>query len=365
MPTSGLRDVLELAVAEGASDIHVREGAGAMLRVDGRLAAVRGFAASSEELDAILTQICSPTDLQRFEEHGDSDFAHVEDEIGRFRVNLHRQRGKRSLSLRHIKAKIPAFADLRLPDVIKNIASAPRGIILVTGTTGSGKSTTLAAMLEHMNDTCSRRVITIEDPIEFDFEDRQCVFEQREVGLDTSSFDSALVHALRQDPDVIVVGEMRTRESFDTALAAADTGHLVLSTLHTSNAAQTIQRILDFYPEAERDQIRHSLSTNLRAITSQRLIPRADGSTRVPAVEVMTNAPIVRKLIAEGKLDKLPQAIETGGSNGMMSYNQSLLKLCDQDVITQEEALQASTNPERLRMILQGIFLTETNAIVG
>jgi twitching motility protein PilT len=365
MPNSDLHDVLKLAIAEGASDVHVREGFPAMLRISGKLAAVEGYAPGTEEFDAIIPQICSENDRARFDEHGDADFAHVEEDVGRFRVNLHKQRGTRSLSLRHIKPKVPQFSELGLPDVIKDVAASPRGIILVTGTTGSGKSTTLAAMLEHMNDHFKRRVITIEDPIEFDFKDRRCIFEQREVGLDTSSFDSALIHALRQDPDVIVVGEMRNSESFDTALAAADTGHLVLSTLHTSNASQSIQRILDFYEEADRDQIRRSLGTTLRAIISQRLVPRADGTGRVPAVEVMTNAPIVRKLITEGRLEKLPQAIETGGSNGMMSYNQSILKLMDEKLITEDDALEASTSPEQLRMNLQGIFLTETSAIVG
>jgi len=237
--------------------------------------------------------------------------------------------------------------------------------VLVTGTTGSGKSTTLAAMLEYMNNSYSRHIITIEDPIEYNFQDKCCVFEQREVGPDTSSFDSALIHALRQDPDVIVVGEMRHRRSFDTALAAADTGHLVMSTLHTSNASQSIQRILDFYEEAERKQIRLALASNLHAVISQRLVPRATGKGVAPANEIMIRTPVIRKLLEEDKLDKLAPAIEAGTQEGMMSFNQCLLKLCNDGIITEEVALDNATSPEQLRMNLRGIFLSSSSAILG
>ena len=247
MSTTSLRPILEAGVEANASDWHIRQGSSVVLRVDGELVEMSGFVPDREFLEKALTEMCTQKDLSKFDEHGDSDFAHAEEGIGRFRVNLHRQRGLISLTFRHIKAKVPDFANLGLPPVLQQLAGAERGIVLVTGTTGSGKSTTLAAMLEYMNNNVGRHIITIEDPIEYHFEDKCCVFEQREVGPDTSSFDSALIHALRQDPDVIVVGEMRNRHSFDTALAAADTGHMVMSTLHTSNAPQTIQRILDFY----------------------------------------------------------------------------------------------------------------------
>jgi twitching motility protein PilT len=309
--------------------------------------------------------MCSERELAKYEEHGDSDFAHAEDDVGRFRVNLHRQRGLMSFTFRHIKSKVPDFASLGLPPVLTKIAAAERGIVLVTGTTGSGKSTTLAAMMEYMNENFNRHIITIEDPIEYHFSDNNCVFEQREVGPDTSSFDSALIHALRQDPDVIVVGEMRHRHSFDTALMAADTGHMVFSTLHTSNASQSIQRILDFYEESERKQIRLALAANLHATVSQRLVPKATGSGVCPAVEIMIKTPIIRKLLEEDKLDKLAMAIEAGQQDGMQSFDQCLLKLINDGLVSEEEALTRASNPEQLKMNMKGIFLSSTNAIIG
>lgn len=365
MSVTSFAQLLATGVEAGASDWHIREGSTVILRVDGHLTEIEGFVTDGEFLNHAVREIASDRDMTNYDEHGDADFAHSEDGVGRFRVNLHRQRGLMSLTLRHIKAKVPDFSKLGLPPVIQRIASAERGITLVTGTTGSGKSTTLAAMLEFMNTHFDRHIITVEDPIEYHFQDNMCVFEQREVGPDTSSFNSALIHALRQDPDVISVGEMRNRQSFDTALAAADTGHMVMSTLHTSNASQSIQRILDFYEEEERKQIRLSLSTNLNAIISQRLVPRATGSGVVPAVEIMINTPIVRKMLEEDNCDKLAMAIEAGQKDGMMSFNQCLLGLVNNGLITEELALEKATNPEQLRMNLRGIFLSSGNAILG
>jgi len=248
---------------------------------------------------------------------------------------------------------------------VLDIAVAHRGIVLVTGTTGSGKSTTLACMLEYMNEHDSRHIITIEDPIEYVFRDKNCIFEQREVGLDAINFQSALVHSLRQDPDVIVVGEMRKRESFDTALHAADTGHLVMTTLHTTNAPQTITRILDFYPHEEREQVRKSLAGSLYAIICQRLMPRAVGKGVIPGMEVMINTPVVRKLLFEGKVDKLPAAIEASRSEGMMSFNQCLLDLVNDGLITEETAMERASNPEALRMALKGIYLGSESGIIS
>ena len=364
MATTEFHEVLELGVREGASDWHIREGKNVWVRVSGRLLKVDGDEITSELLQKAIHTLCTPKQLAAFEEHGDVDFAHVEDGVGRFRGNLHRQRARISITFRHVKPQVPEFEDLGLPEIVRDIAGQQRGIVLITGTTGSGKSTTLGAMLEYMNNHTERHIITIEDPIEFDFQDKYCIFEQREVGPDTSSFASALKHALRQDPDVIVVGEMRDVESFDTALVAADTGHLVLSTLHTSNAAQAVQRILDFYEEAERDSIRRALAINLRAILSQRLIPRASGSGVVPSMEIMINTPIVRRLLEDGRLEKLPQAIETGDHDGMMTFDQSLLYLIQNGLITEADGLQAATNPAKLQMNLSGVFLS-AGGIVG
>lgn len=365
MAKTCLHELLKAGVDAGASDWHIRQDQRIFVRVDGQICEMEGVKLDKEFVAKAVKELCNDKALAAFDQDGDADFAHAEDEVGRFRVNMHRQRGLTSFTFRHIKAKLPPIEDLGLPPVIKRIASAERGITMVTGTTGSGKSTTLAAMMQYMNETFGRHIITIEDPIEFHFEDGNSFFEQREVGVDTSSFDSALVHALRQDPDVIVVGEMRRRASFDTALTAADTGHMVMSTLHTSNASQSILRLLDFYEEEERRQIRMALATNLHAIISQRLVPKASGSGVAPAVEVMINTPMVRKLIEQDRLEKLASAIEAGERDGMISFNQSLLQLVNAGTVTEEEALVRSTNPEQLQMNLKGIFLGSNNAIVG
>lgn len=365
MAKSKLQALLEAGVQAGASDWHIRAGSTITLRIDGQLREIADFVAEPHFLEEAVQDICTKSDLETYARTGDADFSHAEDGVGRFRVNLHRQRGLMSLTFRHIKDRIPDISNLGLPEVILRIAEAERGIILVTGTTGSGKSTTLACMLEYMNQNFSRHVITVEDPIEYVFADTNCIFEQREVGLDCESFDSALIHALRQDPDVIVVGEMRHRHSFDTALAAADTGHMVMSTLHTSNASQSIQRILDFYPAEERDQVRLALATNLHAIISQRLLPRAMGKGVVPGIEIMLNTSLVQKLLQEDKLDKLHGAIEASQGDGMMSFNQCLLKLVNDGLIAEDTALEKSSNPEMLQMNLRGIFLNTDNAILG
>ena len=240
---------------------------------------------------------------------------------------------------------------------MKTIAESRRGIIIICGTTGSGKSTTLASMLQHINQRSPLHVITIEDPIEYEFKDEMCMFEQREVGLDTASFQSALEHALRQDPDIIMIGEMRDRASFESAMQAADTGHLVISTLHAANASQAITRILDLYPKAEQDSIREALAMNLRATIAQRLLPRALGGGLVPAVEIMINTPVVEKNIRDNEIDRLPDAIKMGKEDGMISFNASLYALINNGDITEEVGLEASAEPDALRMNLKGIFV--------
>jgi twitching motility protein PilT len=365
MGVSKFRAILETGVQAGASDWHIREDSTVALRVNGSLHEISDFTPDKEFLYDAVAQICTQKNLAEYEETGDSDFAHHEEEVGRFRVNLHRQRGLMSLTLRHVKDKAPAAGALGLPEIILKIAEEERGIILVTGTTGSGKSTTLACMLNHMNDCFSRHIITIEDPIEYHFQDNMSIFEQREVGLDCITFDSALIHALRQDPDVIVVGEMRHRGSFDTALTAADTGHMVMSTLHTSNAAQSIQRILDFYPHEERNNVRKALATNLKAIICQRLMPKAIGKGVVPGLEIMINNATIAKLLNDDQLDKLGSAISGGASDGMMSFNQCLIDLVNNGLITEEMALDKATNREELSMQLKGIFLNTDGAILS
>ncbi len=360
-----LHDLLDTAVNADVSDITIKADAPVSLRINGEMNET-DFVPSAALLDEFIHQIAPAAEQHELlKKTGDLDLSHYEDNVGRFRVNVHRQRGAIAINLRWVKNQIKTFAELGLSDVLGKITEAPRGIIFITGTTGSGKSTTLAAMLEYLNEREAKHIITIEDPIEYEFADRKCVFEQREVGIDTESFSSALIHALRQNPDVIMVGEMRDRVSFEAALQASDTGHLVLTTLHATNAGQTMNRILNFYPKDEQDQIRESLAENLVAIISQRLLPRLSGG-RVPAFEIMINTPIVNKLIMENRFEKLEAAISGGRAEGMCSFNQCLLDLVNNGEVSEEDALQASDNPAALRMNFEGIFLSATdNQIIG
>ena len=266
--------------------------------------------------------------------------------------------------MRLVKTIVPSFEELGLLAQIKKIAESPRGIVLVAGSTGCGKSTTLAAMIEHINSNFKKHIITLEDPIEYAFEDNQSVIEQREIGLDTLSFHHALKHILRQDPDIIMIGEMRDDISFAAAMSAADTGHLVLSTLHTTNASQSITRILDFFKAEEREQIRRQLAGTLRGVICQRMVTTVDGKL-TPALEIMLNTPLVRKLIEENRLDKLPAAIETGADDGMLTFNQSLFNLVKSGRVTEKEALAKATNPQALEMNFKGIFLDEGRRIIS
>jgi twitching motility protein PilT len=259
---------------------------------------------------------------------------------------------------------VPSFEELGLLPQIKRIAESPRGIVLLAGSTGCGKSTTLAAMVEHINSNFKKHLITLEDPIEYVFEDNQSVIEQREIGLDTLSFHQALVHVLRQDPDIIMIGEMRDDISFTAAMSAADTGHLVLSTVHTTNASQSIHRILDFFKAEEREQLRRQLATALRAVICQRMVSTVDGKV-APAFEILLDTPLVRKLIEENRLDKLAGAIETGTDDGMISFNQSLFNLVKAGRVAEKEALSKASNPQALEMNFKGIFLDEGRRILS
>ncbi|MBO4514028.1 MAG: PilT/PilU family type 4a pilus ATPase [Victivallales bacterium] len=360
---SVLFDILKYAVEHGASDLHIREGKYVRLRIDSKLVET-DFMTDSVFFEKAIQQILPPGKLDVYKRTGDLDFAWEEEGIGRFRVNLHRQRDKSAFTFRHVKSKAPTVKEVGLPEVLKKIVMARNGIIFISGTTGSGKSTTMAAMLDHLNNTSEEHVITIEDPIEYTFQDNLCFFEQREVGLDAESFDSALIHSLRQDPDIIMVGEMRNRSTFETALTAAETGHMVITTLHTKNAPQSLTRILDMFPLEERDTVRKSLADCLRAIICQRLAPKATGKGVVPVNEILINTPIVRKLIFDDQIDKLPQAIAAGGEEDMMSFNGCLLKLVNDGQITEETAFKFSDNPQELKMNLKGIFLNSGGGII-
>ncbi len=359
-----LQGLLQSAIDQGASDIHLKPDAPVTFRVSGLLVTPPLEQPTADQVAAIVHTILPVHLIARLGSDHEVDFSYLHEQRWRFRVNVFHQRGNLCLAIRAVKINIPSFADLHLPEQLAKIATAENGIVFVTGATGSGKSSTLAAMVGHINLNERCHIITLEDPIEYVFTDNQSIIEQREIGLDTTSFPSALVHVLRQDPDVIMIGEMRDRESFMAALAAADTGHLVLTTLHTTTAGSAIGRMLDFYPADERDQMRRQIAANLRAVVCQRLVAGSSGGV-VPAVEIMINTPMVRKLIEENRLDKLAAAIETGSDDGLQSFNQSLFKLVKAKMITEAEALAKATNPDALKMNLRGIFLDESRRIMS
>jgi twitching motility protein PilT len=356
--------ILETAVNGGASDVHIKIGAPVVFRINRQLVAIECPLPTKEWMDKVLESIVPPYAKKRLDEEHEADFSYFALNIGRFRTNVFQQRGQFCLAMRYVKTKIPSFEELGLLEIIKKIATSPRGIVLVSGSTGCGKSTTLAAMIEYINATSKKHIITLEDPIEYVFEDNQSIIEQREVGLDTLSFEHGLIHILRQDPDIIMIGEMRDSKSFMAAMAAADTGHLVLSTLHTTNASQAIGRILDFFPADERDQIRRQLAATLQAVICQRLVNTLSGGLTA-AFEIMINTPTVRKLIEENRLEKLPAAIETGIEDGMINFNQSLFYLVKNKIISEKEALAKATNPQTLEMNFKGIFLDEGRRILA
>jgi len=356
--------ILKTAVDGGASDVHVKMSTPIIFRINRQLVAIECPFPTEEWLNNVVKQIIPAHLTKRVEQEREADFSYFVPGIGRFRTNLFQQRGQWCLAMRHVKTRVPSFEDLGLLEQIKKIAEAPRGIVLLAGSTGCGKSTTLAAMIEHINANFKKHLVTMEDPIEYVFEDNQCVIEQREVGLDTLSFHHALKHVLRQDPDIIMIGEMRDSISFTSAMSAADTGHLVLSTLHTTNASQSVSRILDFFKADEREQIRRQLSGTLQAVVCQRMVATVAGSM-TPALEIMINTPTVKKLIEENRLDKLPAAIETGGEDGMLNFNQALFNLVKQGKVSEQEALSKATNPQALEMNFKGIFLDEGRRILS
>jgi len=355
--------ILKTAVEGGASDVHLKIGSPVIFRINRQLIAIECPLPTEEWMKNVVNQITPEHLRTRIQEEREADFSYYLPNVGRFRTNLFQQRGQWCLAMRYVKTHVPSFEELGLLAQIRKIAESPRGIVLVSGATGCGKSTTLAAMIEHINANFKKHVITLEDPIEFVFEDNQCVIEQREVGLDTLSFNRALTHILRQDPDIIMIGEMRDSVSFTAAMSAADTGHLVLSTVHTTNAGQSVNRILDFFKAEEREQIRRQLAGTLQAVICQRMITTVAGGV-TPALEIMINTSTVKKLIEENRLDKLAAAIETGTDDGMINFNQSLFQLVKSGKVSEQEALAKASNPQALEMNFKGIFLDEGRRIL-
>ncbi|MEW5807686.1 MAG: type IV pilus twitching motility protein PilT [Acidobacteriota bacterium] len=356
-----INDLLQIATEKGASDLHLKVGSHPVIRIDGRLIPLTDQKRlMQEDTIAMAFSIMSARQKQKFKDNFEIDMAYSLPGLGRFRCSVFQQRGAVGLVLRVIPVRIQTIRDLLLPVVLEKISDEPRGLILVTGTTGSGKSTTLAAMIDYINSTRTEHIITIEDPIEFLHRDKKSIVNQREVEVDTRSFASALRSALRQDPDVVLVGEMRDYETIETALLAAETGHLVLSTLHTLDATETINRIIAVFPPHQQKQIRLQLAAVLKAVISMRLMPRADNRGRVPAVEVLRSTAYIRDCIEnKDKTKMIRDAIFQGTSQyGMQTFDQSLFQLYKLDLITLEEALRRATNPDEFKLRVQGIQST-------
>ena len=356
-----VNDLLKIAVESGASDLHVKVGSLPMMRVRGVLQPVsQEKRLDHEDVIAMSAAIMSTSQRQKFKESQEVDLAYSVPGLGRFRCNIFQQRGTVGMVLRVIPMTIRTIEELGLPVVLKKVAEEERGLVLVTGTTGSGKSTTLAALIDHINRTRSSHVMTVEDPIEFLHRDHRSMVNQREVSVDTRSFAHALRSALRQDPDVILVGEMRDFETIETGLLAAETGHLVFSTLHTLDATETINRIIAVFPPHQQKQIRLQLASVLKAVVSQRLMPRADGNGRAPAVEVMISTPFIRDAIVDKeKTHMINGAIAAGTSQyNMQTFDQSIFSLYEQKLVSYEEALRWASNVDEFKLKVQGIATT-------
>ncbi|MFM8972737.1 MAG: type IV pilus twitching motility protein PilT [Actinomycetota bacterium] len=345
--------LLHEAVAANASDIHVKVGSAPCLRVDGRLQRTDHPVVTAEDTERMAFGIMTKARAKEFEEAHEADFAYAIDDLGRFRVNVMRQRGAVGLVLRRVQSRIPSFEALGLPVSVRRLTEHQRGLVLVTGPTGSGKTTTLGAMIDHINEQYEKHIVTIEDPIEILHHDTRSIVNQREVGADTSDFQAALKRVLRQDPDVILVGEMRDSEAVRTALAAAETGHLVFSTLHTISATDAINRIIDFFPPHEQRPTRMSLAASLRGIVSQRLVERRGGG-RAAAVEVLVaTGRVFDKIVRPEETHEIEELIAEGSYYGMQTFDQHLLALYREGAIELRDALTASTNPHDLRLQIE------------
>lgn len=347
-----LDTILKGALDLGASDIHLISGHVPYARIHTVMTPLDYPVITPESALRMFKQMTSEDHQKQFDKIKDADFSYEIPGVGRFRVNAHMQRHSVGIALRAIKEKIPPLKELNLPEVISRLTYLPRGLVLVTGETGSGKSTTLAAMIQEMNKRYHRHIITLEDPIEFTLQSEKSVIEQRELGDDVPSFASGLRHVLRQDPDIILVGEMRDLETTSAAITAAETGHLVLSTLHTCNASQTVERIIDMYPADQQNQIRAMLATTLQAVISQTLFKRTDKKGMCPAIEVMLCTPAVRNLIRENRVFEIPNVIETNRALGMNTLDNAISELYFNGMISREDAIAQAAYPEKLERAL-------------
>jgi twitching motility protein PilT len=347
-----IKTILAAAVERDASDVHINVGMEPLMRKNTELIKLDFPPTSAEDARLMVLSMISEERFKRFEERKDDDFSTTIESGHRFRVNAHFQKDTIAISLRVIPTEAPHFDELHLPDLVRDFSDMPRGLVLVTGHTGSGKSTTLASMIGLINEKYAKRVITVEDPIEYLLSNNLCQIEQREVGADVPNFASGLRHVLRQDPDIIMVGEMRDLETTSSAITAAETGHLVFSTLHTINATQTIERVVDIYPASQQNQIRTMLANTLKAVVSQTLFKRIDQPGMVPGTELLLCTSAVRNCIRDNRIHEIPNIIETSGRIGMHSMDASIKVLCDKGFIDRDEAIARSTDPKKMGKLL-------------
>ncbi len=350
-----IEDMVTEMIERGASDLFIKAGSAPNIRVDGQMLPTSLQQMMPPDTEAVARAMMSDDQWERFQDVPEMDLALGLSGIGRFRVNVFRQRGTIGLVLRHVSHPDFSFEALNIPLVVKSLSEKKRGMVLVTGMTGAGKSTTLAAMINHINCTRKVHVITIEDPIEFLHQDNQSVVCQREVGFDTRNFREALKHVLRQSPDVILIGEMRDLETIQTAISGAETGHLVLSTLHTTDTIQTIERVINYFPAYLHQQIRLDLSLSLNGVISQRLLPHKSGSGRVPACEIMVVTSTIRKLLHEGRTLEIVELLKDGAHVGMQTFNQALINMIEAGLVTYKDALMYATSPDELRLAHEGL----------
>jgi twitching motility protein PilT len=355
-----IHELFQAMNKHNASDLHLKLGEPPIFRVNGDLVRIKSAPLQADDVETLVMPMMGERARSELETRGYTDFSHALDGVGRYRCNVFRSSGKLSAAIRRVKLTIPSYQELHLPNQLATCATYEQGLVLIGGITGSGKSTTIACMLNDINTKRRAHIITIEDPIEFLFTDDKALINQREIGIDVMNFSEALRSAVREDPDIMLLGEMRDAETFETALTAAETGHLVFGTVHASGAAQTIGRILDLFPESKHEQIRTALGFNLRCVINQKLIPSTSLETpQIPAVEVMFVTPVIRKFILAGEDAKIAEALAKDNENGCQNFNRVLAQLYREKKITMEAALNAAPNPEELRMAMRGITISD------
>jgi twitching motility protein PilT len=351
-----IEDFLRQAVSVGASDAHICEGERPAIRVSGQIMRINLPPLTSEDIEFVIRTVAPQHLKDRITRFFDIDFSYEIPGCSRFRINMSRQLGKTAMVIRAIPYYIKTFKELYLPDTLEELASFNNGLVLVTGPTGSGKSTTIASLIDYINATSSKHIVTIEDPVEFIFSNKKSIVSQRQLLIDTPSFPDGVKYALRQDPDVIFIGEIRDRETIESALKAAETGHLVVSTIHTNDSIQTVERIINLFEPGERPFVRNQIANSLRGTISQKLVPTAEGGTRLPAVEVLVVTPTVKDFIQKNELEKIYELVKKGSFNNMTTMNMSLFKLYDEGKITKETAIAYSDNKQEIEQMMRGIY---------